>query len=1206
LLLENRVVGVMALFAKRPLAEATLTALGSVADGIALGIERKRAEESLRETHAQLSHLLEYSPAVIYALRVEGQKVVPYVVSENITEFLGFRMQETLHYEWWLGQVHPEDRDRAIASVSETLAQGSSLTEYRLRHQDGSYRWVEDKRRLVRGSSNQPEEIVGIWSDITERKRAEEVLRQNSGDETHRGKKTRAVKDAVVVLGFGALVFLLASLFNLFERPLEFVLKHKETPLDEFFGTLLVLSPLLAFFAYRRWKDVKVVVIEDQGTGEEPRPVSPDGARRTQTGAVIDTVALLGIGVLVFGLGFYFNLFERPLEWVWNNRDTAVDELFGTLIALSPAFMLFGYRRWRETRLEVIQHQRTANALRVLHGELDKRVQRRTAELVTANKALNAEIDERKRAEEGLRRSEGRSREMLENLELIAMTLDTSGVVTFCNDYLLRLTGWKREEIIGADWFETFIPETDTGTRQLFFATIEAGTIPLHRENPIKTRTGELRQIVWNNTMLRDAGGNITGTASIGEDVTGRKQAEEGLRDSEEKFRQLAENIHEVFWITNPLKNQMLYISPAYERIWGRTCSSLYQSPQDWAEAIHPEDRERVLRAATTKQASGEYDENYRITRPDGAVRWIHDRAFPIRNTGGEVYRVVGTAEDITRRKQVEHRLAMHHAVTQVLSEAATLKEAAGKTLKVVGQQLGWDVGGFWAADRSTKRLGCVEIWHPPSTEFNEFVAFSRGASFAPGECLPGRVFESGRPAWLADVSQDDNLSRKPLAIRIGLRSAIAFPIRLRGETLGVIEFFSAHIQPPDDELLAMFGTIGTQIGEFVERKQLEGRFLQSQKMEAFGQLAGGVAHDFNNILAVIMGYTSLTMEQEGLNDEVKEEMKQVYSAGERAANLTRQLLTFSRKKEMEVNALDLNGVIGNLAKMLGRIIGENIKLQCNYVSNLPTVQADEGMIEQVLMNLAVNARDAMVGGGQLTIGTERVVMDAHCVLANPEARAGEFVCVSVRDTGCGMTPEIKARIFEPFFTTKDVGKGTGLGLATVYGIVKQHQGWLEVESQVGAGTTFKVFLPASVRLAAAAEQAAGEAKARGGNETILLVEDEPALRTLGRAVLQRHGYRVLEASSGVEALEVWERNHGRVDLLLTDMVMPEGMTGRELAKQLKERKPELKVIYTSGYSLDSTATSFRLREVKSFLQKPYHPQKLIKLVRETLDADVS
>jgi len=681
---------------------------------------------------------------------------------------------------------------------------------------------------------------------------------------------------------------------------------------------------------------------------------------------------------------------------------------------------------------------------------------------------------ERKRAEEGLQESERRFREMLENVELISMTLDKNGRVTFCNDYLLRLTGWEREEVIGADWFERFIPEANPEVKKLFFDTIEAGTIPLHHENPIKTRGGELRQIVWNNTMLRDAAGKFIGTASIGDDVTARRKAEQ--------------------------------------------------------------------------------------------------------------------------------RLATHHTVTRTLAEPGNLPETAKKILEIICRDLQWDLGELWTVDRTSGRLRCVEIWHPPSTEFNEFVAVSRTTTFAAGEGLPGTVWQTGRPKWIADVGSEANLPRKALAMRLGLRSGVAFPIRLRDETFGVVVFLSARMREPDEELAAMFATMGSQIGSFIERGRMEEQFHQSQKMEAFGQLAGGVAHDFNNVLAVIMGYTNLLMEEEKISGHARDQLQQVFAAGERAANLTRQLLTFSRKKEMQARVLDLNEVLGNMIKMLGRIIGEDVKLQCEYGSKLPPLRADAGMIEQVIMNLAVNARDAMPKGGQLLITTHEVTLDSAAAQRNPEARPGDFVRLSVRDTGCGMPPEIRARIFEPFFTTKGVGKGTGLGLATVYGIVKQHQGWIEVESQVGTGTTFNILFPASARADAVAELAATQSKLRGGTETILLVEDEAAVRGMAKIILQRQGYQVFEAESGAAALAVWERHGARIDLLLTDMVMPDGLSGWDLAKELTARKPALKVIFCSGYSVEMQGTSFRLREGRKFLQKPYHPHKLVQTIRDCLD----
>jgi two-component system cell cycle sensor histidine kinase/response regulator CckA len=389
---------------------------------------------------------------------------------------------------------------------------------------------------------------------------------------------------------------------------------------------------------------------------------------------------------------------------------------------------------------------------------------------------------------------------------------------------------------------------------------------------------------------------------------------------------------------------------------------------------------------------------------------------------------------------------------------------------------------------------------------------------------------------------------------------------------------------------------------DITERLNLEAQLRQSQKMESIGQLAAGVAHDFNNILTLIQGYTGLVLGRAGLDPEVADPLQQVAVAAERAANLTRQLLMFSRKQMIQPIDVDLNELIGNVAKFLRRILGEDIVLQFHHAPDLAGVRADPGMIEQVIMNLAVNARDAMPRGGKLSIGTSAVEINSVHVHANPEARIGHFVCLRVTDTGSGIPAEVLTHIFEPFFTTKEVGKGTGLGLATVYGIVKQHQGWIEVLSQVGAGTTFRVFLPMSTVPVAANPAKPAGANIPKGRERILVVEDEPELRTLVREVLQQYGYSVFLASSGPEALSVWRNHADEIDLLLTDMVMPGNMTGRELAERLKTEKPDLKVLFTSGYSVEMVGKDCVLKRNGNFLQKPYHPASLAKMVRGCLD----
>ena len=396
-------------------------------------------------------------------------------------------------------------------------------------------------------------------------------------------------------------------------------------------------------------------------------------------------------------------------------------------------------------------------------------------------------------------------------------------------------------------------------------------------------------------------------------------------------------------------------------------------------------------------------------------------------------------------------------------------------------------------------------------------------------------------------------------------------------------------------------------VEDITERLSLEAQLRQSQKMESVGQLAAGVAHDFNNMLTIIQGHGGLLLAKAAQNPELLESSQAIYFAAERAANLTRQLLMFSRKNVMQPKQLDLREVVSQLSKMLQRLLGETITLEVHAPAQLPLVHGDTGMVEQVIMNLAVNSRDAMPKGGTLIISTNPVEIEPGYVHRHPEARPGSFICLRVSDTGSGMDAYTMARIFEPFFTTKEVGKGTGLGLATVYGIVKQHEGWIEVSSEVGKGTTFNVFFPTvgqPVELTAVKQLP--QTPIEGGQETVLIVEDEPVLRDMAHVILQDCGYNILEASSGRDALRVWENHKEKIDLLVTDMVMPEGISGMDLANRLLESKPDLKIIFASGYSMDDLDTAFVRDGHAIFLQKPYTHVTLAKAVRQCLDKTAS
>jgi nitrogen-specific signal transduction histidine kinase/CheY-like chemotaxis protein len=389
---------------------------------------------------------------------------------------------------------------------------------------------------------------------------------------------------------------------------------------------------------------------------------------------------------------------------------------------------------------------------------------------------------------------------------------------------------------------------------------------------------------------------------------------------------------------------------------------------------------------------------------------------------------------------------------------------------------------------------------------------------------------------------------------------------------------------------------------DITEHRNLELQLRQSQKMESFGQLAGGVAHDFNNLLMVIQGHASLLPLELTLTEAARESVNQISLAAERAATLTRQLLTFSRRQAIQMRELNLNENIEGIIKMLRRVLGADVALQFT-AGDIPPVLADTGMIEQVLMNLVVNARDAMLKGGALDIQTGTEIISESFAGKNPEASAGQFVWLEVADTGCGIPPENLPNIFEPFFTTKEVGKGTGLGLATVYGIVKQHRGWITLQSEVNRGTKFKIYLPAASRRAEVIHTARVEENIHGGAEPILVVEDEPSLRELVCNILENYGYRVFQAATGETALEQWEINQGRIDLLLTDLVLPGGMNGRELAETLRARNPNLKVVFSSCYSADIVGKDCRLQDGINFLQKPYAPRALAKCVRSYLDS---
>jgi two-component system, cell cycle sensor histidine kinase and response regulator CckA len=548
------------------------------------------------------------------------------------------------------------------------------------------------------------------------------------------------------------------------------------------------------------------------------------------------------------------------------------------------------------------------------------------------------------------------------------------------------------------------------------------------------------------------------------------------------------------------------------------------------------------------------------------------------------------------------------------LSAAQSSREAALIVSDVADQLLGWDscMCALCSAESGTLAIVIqIDIIDGKRTECTP-----TSPKVAPSPLALKVIREGGQL-----LSRNESGVQLPQSVPFGdetrkSTSRVFVPIR-NGETvIGILSVQSYKPKLYDLGSLETLQALADHCGGALDRikteetlQETQAQLRQAQKLEAIGQLAGGVAHDFNNLLAVIRGNTDLAlMEGADLSPSLQGSLTQIAAAADRAANLTRQLLAFSRKQVMQSQPVNLSLLAADLTEMLKRTIGEHIELQCDYAEHLPFVHADPCMLEQVMINLVVNGRDSMPQGGRLLVTTERVLIDAHYGHAHPEARPGVFVCLSVKDNGCGIAAEHLPRIFEPFFTTKETGKGTGLGLATVYGIIRQHQGWIEVTSKVGMGSTFKVYLPANEACPEVPVTQSTSPRQRGGNETILLVEDDDPLRLMTRHLLEKFGYQVYEASSGPEALETWRDHASEIDLLLADIIMPKGLTGHDVAQHILDREPRIKVLLMTGYSGGSHApqsTQLRAHMVK-VLQKPYAVTDLLRAVRQCLDSPQS
>lgn len=636
-----------------------------------------------------------------------------------------------------------------------------------------------------------------------------------------------------------------------------------------------------------------------------------------------------------------------------------------------------------------------------------------------------------------------------------------------------------------------------------------------------------------------------------------RNLTKQALRDSEELFRGAFEHTHVAMVLTD-LSHRFLRVNTAFAEMFGYSVNEMLQmSMQD---ITHPHDLAASLagREKLISGASQFFQMEKRYIHKDGHVLWGLANVSITRDAHGQPMLYVGQVQDFNERKRAEDSLKLFR----------TLIDHSNDAIEVIDPTIGRYL------DMNQK--GCDDL------------------QYSREEILRLSVVDIDQSA--AKYGWDKSLE----LIRQTNSLVLETEHRRKDGSIFPVEINSKLVQLDREYLVSVVRDISERKKSEEALYQSEERFRQAQKMDAIGQLAGGVAHDFNNLLTIISGYSEILLSTLEVQDRRRESVKAISEAGERAASLTRQLLAFSRKTVLEPSVLDLNEVVRETGKLLRRLIGEDILLTTVLDPTISRVMVDPNQLGQVLMNLAVNARDAMPKGGKLTVETRNVELDQDYSRLHPDAQPGRYVLLSMSDTGCGMSAEVKARIFEPFFTTKGIGKGTGLGLAVVLGIVKQSGGHMEFYSEPDLGTTFKVYLPAvEGKLSASKEIDTGFVGR--GTETILVVEDEDGVRGLAALVLRSYGYIVLAAANGKEAKRIVEKHRGGIDLMLTDVVMP-GMSGPDLAATLWPLLPEMKVLFSSGYTDDAVIRHGLLQEKVTFLPKPYSPLSLVRKVRQVLD----
>jgi two-component system cell cycle sensor histidine kinase/response regulator CckA len=678
--------------------------------------------------------------------------------------------------------------------------------------------------------------------------------------------------------------------------------------------------------------------------------------------------------------------------------------------------------------------------------------------------------------------------------------------------------------------------------------------------------------------------------------IDDRRVAESNLQKSEALFRQLAENIREIFWVTGPELKEIIYISPAYEDVTGYSCESLYNKPEEWLDSIIQEDKGKVkeyLEKRSPDDISQIVFPEYRIIRPDGKIRWVFSRGFPLLNDKGELYRITGITEDITEKKQAEQ------AIQTIIESSAGIigQDFFDKTIQLLKDWIDCDIAliGELTDTKTIKALSMV-------MDNNLNHDYSYPLAQTPCELVQKEGFCHYPENVTVFYPDDKDLLLFSANGYIGARI-----VNHNNEMIGILAFISKDKLTLPNRAKDILNIIAARISAEIERKRIEHEKLnieeklrQSQKMESVGTLAGGIAHDFNNILGIIIGNIELAIEDIPKENPASATLNNIRTASMRAADIVKQLLKFSHKNEIIRTPIEIDSLIKEAVKLLRASIPTTIEINLDLQRNIPAISADYTQIQQVIINLCTNAFHAMEkSGGILTIGLQEIELDRAKFNGFQDIPEGHYIQLLVSDTGVGIDPEILANVFDPYFTTKETGKGTGMGLAVVHGIVKNHDGAISIYSEPGKGTSIKVVFPSIGK--SIVEQKDISSKITSGNENILFVDDETDLLEMVEIMLERSGYRIKTFTNPVEALAFFKSDPEQFDLLISDVTMPD-MTGDVLSQKILEVRPDLPIILCSGFSERVTIKSAEEIGIKRYIEKPVDRNSLLIMMREVLD----